>query len=110
MVGVPPETTGGIRLEASIVGQKENFDFASGGSRCQPICSPETPRVAGGNRGLTDILDVADNAIIDGGALGIEATIVVPVDVAVGVEILAHNRAGNVRTAIDGEVSRGSIK
>jgi hypothetical protein len=39
MVGVLPETTGGIRFEASIVGQKENVDFASDDTRCQPICS-----------------------------------------------------------------------
>src|SRR5437763_4437992 len=109
MVGVPPETTGGMRFEASIVGQNENVDFASGDRRCQPICSQENAAAAPAS-GLTDILDVADDAVIDGNALGIEATVVVPVDVAVGVEIFADDRAGDVRTPIDGEVGRRGIK
>src|SRR5438270_3731549 len=109
MVGVPPETTGGMRFEASIVGQNENVDFASGDRRCQPICSQENG-AAPLCSGLTDILDVADDAVIDGNALGIEATIVVPVNVAVGVKIFADNRAGNVWSAIDREVSRRRIK
>ena len=39
IAGDSPETLGGIRLEAIIVGQNENVDFASGLHRCQPICS-----------------------------------------------------------------------
>jgi hypothetical protein len=39
MLGVLPETTGGMRFEASIGGKKENCDFAIGQSRCQPNCS-----------------------------------------------------------------------
>ena len=39
MAGVLAETTGGMRLETSIGGKKENFDSASGPSRCQPIYS-----------------------------------------------------------------------
>jgi hypothetical protein len=39
MAGDSPETLGGIRFEAIIVGQNENVDSASGGPRCQPICS-----------------------------------------------------------------------
>ena len=54
--------------------------------------------------GLTDVLDVADDAIVHRYALGIQATIVMPVNVAVGVEILADNRTGDVRSAIDREV------
>ena len=38
MVGVLPETTGGMMFEASIGGKKENCDFAIGPSRCQPNC------------------------------------------------------------------------
>src|SRR5438552_19077630 len=61
-------------------------------------------------RSLTGVLDVTDDPVIDRGALGIEATIVVPVDVAVSVEIFAHDCAGNVWSAIDCEVSRRGIK
>jgi hypothetical protein len=39
MAGESPETFGGIRFEAIIVGQNENADFASTDPRCQPICS-----------------------------------------------------------------------
>ena len=39
MAGDSPETFGGIRFEAIIVGQNENVDFASAGSCCQPICA-----------------------------------------------------------------------
>jgi hypothetical protein len=37
MVGVLPETTGGMMFETSIGGKKEDCDFAIGQSRCQPI-------------------------------------------------------------------------
>ena len=37
MVGVLPETTGGMMFETSIGGKKEDCDFATGQSRCQPI-------------------------------------------------------------------------
>jgi hypothetical protein len=39
MAGVLAEMTGGMRLETSIGGKKENCDFASGPRRCQPIYS-----------------------------------------------------------------------
>jgi hypothetical protein len=44
MAGDSPETLGGMRLEAIIVGQNENVDFASGSQPCQPICCRENPR------------------------------------------------------------------
>jgi hypothetical protein len=37
MVGVLPETTGGMMFETSIGGKKEDCDFAIGQSLCQPI-------------------------------------------------------------------------
>jgi hypothetical protein len=43
MAGDSPETFGGIRFEAIIVGQNENADFASTDRRCQPICSRLPP-------------------------------------------------------------------
>ena len=39
MAGDSPETFGGIRFEAIIVGRNENVDFASAGPCCQPICA-----------------------------------------------------------------------
>ena len=39
MAGDSPDTFGGIRFEAIIVGQNENVDFASDDPCCQPICS-----------------------------------------------------------------------
>ena len=63
-----------------------------------------------GAAGLTNVFHVADYAIIDGVAFGIEGTIIMPVHIAVGVEILADNCADNVWTAIDGEIGTRSIK
>jgi hypothetical protein len=46
MAGDSPETFGGIRFEAIIVGQNENVDSASGDPPCQPICSGSRARLA----------------------------------------------------------------
>ena len=48
MAGDSPETFGGIRFEAIIVGQNENVDFASGDRSCQPILCPGFPRTGTG--------------------------------------------------------------
>src|SRR5438034_9713536 len=109
MVGVLSETTGGIRLEASIVGQKRILTLRAAALTVNRFVRGK-PRRLSRYSGLTDVLDVADDAVIDGGTLGIEATIVMPVHVTVGVEILAHNCAGNVWSAIDCEISGRGIK
>jgi hypothetical protein len=59
---------------------------------------------------LTNVFDVTDDAIIDGVALVIEAPIVMPVDVAIGVEIFADNCASDVWGTIDREIGTRGVK
>ena len=42
--------------------------------------------------------------------IAVESAIVVPVDVAVGVEVFANNCARNIWTAIDCEIGRRGVK
>ena len=59
---------------------------------------------AGARAGLTSIFDVTDEPVVNGITSVIESTIVMPVDIAVGVEVFANNCTDDVWTAIDSEV------
>src|SRR3954467_5276178 len=100
MAGESPETFGGMRLEAIIVGQTRTLTLRAPRAAVNRFVGGEPAAFFG----LTDVLDVADDAIIDCNALGVEPAIVMPVDIAVRVEIFADNRTGDVRSAIDREV------
>lgn len=50
---------------------------------------------------LTSVFDVANDAIVDRVSDIIEEAVVVPVHVAVGVEVLANDRTNKIRAAVD---------
>lgn len=108
MIGWP----GSMTVGASICFAKTSDDSAKAEADCQPDSFKARPRWSRGPRGcgradeghLTNVFHVTGDAIIDRVALNIERTIIVPVHVAVGVEILANYRTDEVGTAVDRKV------
>ena len=66
--------------------------------------SAELPKeIDHGAIGLTNVFDVADDAVVRRVAGVIESAVVMPMDVSVCVKVFANDRSGKIGAAINGE-------
>src|SRR5690242_18074407 len=73
-------------------------------SRAYPIKPGEN------QEGLTSVFHVTDDAVINRFSFVVEGAVVMPVDVAVSIEVFANNCPSNVRSAVDCKVGGWGVK